>query len=163
MHVKGLSSFVRQSIYLVALFFFLGIVAGAIGSFSASVYKSGGKSMTYEKGMDLMDAMVQKCFNGAIEQDKIEYYQANPEELRKCMKSYEFPYWVQFKIRNSTWKGKPGSSQAAKKRLLVLIIDTSGSMSDRIGSRTKMEIARDGISEFIDSCTTDKDKYSLIT
>ena len=159
---KGLSSFLRQSIYVVALFIFLAIVISIISSFTFKTYETTQKVAVAEKANQLMDVIVQRCFHGEVTQDQLDDYQKSPEKLMECANSHEFYYWLNV----STLSRKPPLPESYSGRSVhgytVLVIDTSGSMGDKIGSRTRMDITKSGIEEFLKKCTSSYDRFGIV-
>ncbi len=160
--MKGLSTFLRQGIYLVALFFFLSVVTVSIAEYSSRTYEAGERAMLAQKAMEMMDIMVERCFNGSVNTSMLDHYQQNPSELRKCVDSYEFEYWLEAVILEQEWEGVDASSSEGK-RYIVLIIDTSGSMDADIGGRKRMDIARRGILKFLEECSSPDDRFAILT
>ena len=158
----GISSFVRQGIYLLALFFFISIVINAVSTGSVNTYKASRSIMTAEKAFQLMDIIISRCFNGTVNETMIDFYSSNPDKLRECAKTYDFEYWVEI-VRNEQKYEKFSSAQPKKKRYIVMVIDTSKSMDLTIGTKRRIEVAKEGIRKFIDSCTTSKDVFGVIS
>ncbi len=159
---KGLSSFLRQSIYIISLIVFLSIVMLAISEFSEKTYKASEKVISYEKAEELMDVIINKCMNNNVTYSVLEYYKQHPDELKKCASSNEFEYWISAQI-NSTGGGNiHGDINKINSRHTVLIFDTSASMENKIASSKRIDIAKDGVLSFLKKCTDDNDNFSIV-